>query len=251
MTHSSPSDAVLLQSTKGAVRILTMNRGSKHNALNTELTQSLLDALRAADRDDAVGALILDGAGPSFCAGADLSEFKDLTPENQRLVLDRADLTCALHRQIQNGRKPVIGVAHGNALGGGAGLAIACDLLVAAPDLRLGYPEMRHSIVPALVMTGLQRQFGRKAAFRMIALGEILSAGEARQAGVVNEVAADREAALALALDWAGRLARANPMAMAATKELFYRVADLPFEAAMQAGRDTNALMRGFRGGKA
>ncbi|ESR23007.1 Enoyl-CoA hydratase [Lutibaculum baratangense AMV1] len=234
----------MLVEDRGAVRIVTMNRPDKLNALNTELTQALHDALLAADRDEAVRAIVLAGAGRAFCAGADLAEFKDLRPENQDLVLKRADLTCRLQSMLQGLSKPIVSAVQGAAVGGGAGLAIGCDMMVAGETLKFGYPELRHSIVPALVMTGLQRSLGRKAAFEMVSLGRLIGAEEARALGLANRVAADP---MAEALEIADAWAAASPMAMAAVKSLFYRVADLPHEAAMAAGRDVNALMRGFR----
>lgn len=229
-----------------AVRIVRMNRPDKLNALNTDLTQGLLDALAAADEDEAVRAVVLAGEGRGFCAGADLAEFKDLTPEHQHRVLARADLTCRLQSKLQEMKKPVVSAVQGAAIGGGAGLAIACDMMVAGADLKFGYPELKHDIVPALVMTGLQRQLGRKAAFEMISLGRLIGAEEAQALGLANRVVA-AVAVVDAALEIAGQWAKANPMAMAAAKALFYRVADLPFDAAMAAGRDVNALMRGFR----
>ncbi|HEV2501881.1 MAG TPA: enoyl-CoA hydratase/isomerase family protein [Mesorhizobium sp.] len=229
-----------------SVRIIRMNRPDKLNALNTELTQGVLDALNAADGDDAVRAVVLAGEGKGFCAGADLSEFKDLTPDQQHRVLIRADLTCRLQSRLQEMKKPVVSAVHGAAVGGGAGLAIGCDMMVAGADLKFGYPELKHDIVPALVMTGLQRQLGRKAAFEMVSLGRLIGAEEAQALGLTNRVVAV-EAVIDTALEIANQWAKANPMAMAAAKALFYRVADLPFDAAMAAGRDVNALMRGFR----
>lgn len=243
-------EAVLLTETRGAVRILRMNRPGKLNALNTALTQAILDGLEAAERDEAVRAVVLTGEGRAFCAGADLAEFKDLTPAQGHLVALRADLTCRTQSAVQKMGKPVVAAVRGAAVGGGAGLAIGCDMAVAGTDLQLGYPELRHSIVPALVMTGLQRQLGRKLAFELISLGRMLGAEEALAAGLVNCVAAP-EAVEAEALAIAERWAAASPQAMAAAKTLFYRVADLPFDAAMAAGRDVNALMRGFREQKA
>lgn len=231
---------------RDAVRIIRMNRPDKLNALNTELTQGLLDALNAADGDDTIRAVVLAGEGKGFCAGADLSEFKDLTPDQQHRVLARADLTCRLQSKLQEMKKPVVSAVQGAAVGGGAGLAIGCDMMVAGADLKFGYPELKHDIVPALVMTGLQRQLGRKAAFEMVSLGRLIGAEEAQALGLANRVVA-RGAVIDAALEIATQWARANPMAMAAAKALFYRVADLPFDAAMAAGRDVNALMRGFR----
>ena len=104
------------------VRVLTLNRPDKHNALNTLLTQQLLDALRQTEHDDSVHAVVLTGAGKSFCAGADTSEFSSLVPDNPQAVMRRADLTSALHLSFSQLSKPVIAAVHGNALGGGAGL---------------------------------------------------------------------------------------------------------------------------------
>ena len=96
----------LLMENRGAVRILTMNRPEKRNALNSELTQGLLDALRAADTDDSVGAVVLTGAGQGFCAGADLSEFKDL--QAAVAAENRAELTMQLHLVFSRISKPVV-----------------------------------------------------------------------------------------------------------------------------------------------
>jgi enoyl-CoA hydratase/carnithine racemase len=239
------SDVLLIEN-EGGVRILRMNRPDKLNALNTALTQALLDALEAADTDEGVRAIVLTGEGRGFCAGADLAEFKDLTPEHQNRVIKRADLTCRTQSVLQKLSKPVVSAVRGVAVGGGAGLAIGCDMMVAGTDLKFGYPELKHSIVPALVMTGMQRQLGRKIAFELISLGRLLGAEEAQALGLANRVVAP-EAVLDAALEIARAWAKASPMAMAAAKNLFYRVADLPYDAAMAAGRDVNALMRGFR----
>ena len=246
MSDIETAEAVLQIEDRGPVRILTMNRPKKLNALNTELTRSLRDALRAADAESSVRAVVLAGAGRGFCAGADLSEFKELTPAQQHLVVERADLTCETQSMLQKLAKPIVSAVQGVAVGGGAGLAIGCDFMVAGEDLKFGYPELKHSIVPALVMTGLQRQLGRKIAFELISLGRLLTADEAEGLRLANRVVPPEEV-LANAIEVAEAWAQANPMAMAAAKSLFYRVADLPFDAAMAAGRDVNALMRGFR----
>jgi enoyl-CoA hydratase/carnithine racemase len=237
---------VLIVENRGPVRIVALNRPDKLNALDTALTQALCDALEAADRDAGVRAIVLTGAGRAFCAGADLSEFKHLTPANQELVEKRADLTCRTQAMLQKLSKPVVSAARGAAVGGGAGLAIGCDMMVAGADLKFGYPELKHAIVPALVMTGLQRSLGRKAAFEMISLGRLIGAEEALTLGLANRVVEPDQvvdAAVAIAEQWAA----ANPRAMAAVKSLYYQVADLPYDEAMAAGRDVNARMRAFR----
>lgn len=239
--------SVLLTEDRGAVRIVRLNRPDKMNALNTALTQALLDALTAADADTNVRAIVLCGAGRAFCAGADLAEFKDLTPDQQDRVTARADLTCRTQSMLQKLSKPVVAAVHGVAMGGGAGLAIGSDMVVAASEgVRFGYPELKHSIVPALVMTGLVHNLGRKAAFELVSLGRILNGAEMIELGIANRLAPAEEVeaeAVKIAEQWAA----ANPRAMAAAKSLFYRVADLPYDAAMAAGKDVNALMRSFR----
>lgn len=244
MFDVSEKDLILTED-RGAVRIVTLNRPDKLNALNTALTRGLLDALLAADGDDAVRAVVLAGAGRGFCAGADLSEFKHLTPAQSGAVEARADLTCATQMAMQKMAKPVVSAVQGAAVGGGAGLAIGCDMVVASRTLKFGYPELRHSIVPALVMTGLVRALGRKQAFEMVSLGRLIGADEALSLGLVNRVVDGDPlpAAIEIAETWAAY----EPRAMKAAKSLLYRVEDLPLEPAMQAGRDVNALMRSFR----
>jgi enoyl-CoA hydratase/carnithine racemase len=234
----------LLIENRGAVRILTMNRPEKRNALNSELTQGLLDALRAADADESVGCIVLTGAGPGFCAGADLSEFKDL--QQAVAAENRAELTMQLHLAFSQIRVPVVTAINGHAMGGGAGLAIAGDLAVMAEGAKLGYPEPKHGIVAAIVMANLVRQVGRKAAFELVALGEPIEAQRALQLGMVNKVV-DRTDLLPEGLAMAEKLAAIKRPAMAQTKRLFHEVADLPLAAALERGRDTNKRMRNFQ----
>ena len=237
---------ILLAEDRGAVRILTMNRPEKRNALDTALSRALLDGLRAADAADAVACVVLAGAGPGFCAGADLSEFKDLTPDKQHLVEERAELTMQLHLAFSKMAKPVVTAINGAAMGGGAGLAIAGDLAVMAQSAKIGYPETRHGIVAAIVMANLVRQVGRKAAFELVALGEPIGAARALALGMVNRVVADHDL-LSEALVFAQQLANTKTEALRATKQLFHEVADLPLEEALKRGRETNKRMRAFR----
>jgi enoyl-CoA hydratase/carnithine racemase len=233
----------LLVANQGAVRVLTLNRPEKRNALNTALTQDLLEALRAAEQDESVAAIVLTGAGPGFCAGADLTEFKDL--QNEDLAEKRAELTMQLHLVFSRMRKPVVTAINGPAMGGGAGLAIAGDLAVMAENAKLGYPETRHGIVAAIVLGNLVRQVGRKAAFELVSLGEPINAARALQLGMVNRVV-PQEDLLAESLVLAERLAAVHRPAMAETKRLFHEIADLSLAEALERGRDANKRMRSF-----
>jgi enoyl-CoA hydratase/carnithine racemase len=233
----------LMVENRGAIRLLTLDRPDKRNALDTALTRALLEALRATDEDDSVRAIVLTGAGPGFCAGADLSEFKGLA--DPKAAEARADLTMNLHLIFSKLVKPVVTAINGAAMGGGAGLAIAGDMAVMAEGAKLGYPETKHGIVAAIVMANLVRQVGRKSAFELVALGEPIGAARALELGLVNRVVPDR-LVVAEALHLAERLAAVHPPAMALTKRLFYEVADLGLEAALERGRDANKRMRRF-----
>jgi enoyl-CoA hydratase/carnithine racemase len=233
----------LLIQNRGAVRVLTMNRPEKRNALNTELTKALLDALRAADGDEGIGCIVLTGAGQGFCAGADVTEFKGL--KDPAAADARAQLTMELHLAFSRISKPVIAAINGAAMGGGAGLAIAGDLAVMADDAKLGYPETKHGIVAAIVLGNLVRQAGRKAAFELVAFGEPIDAHRAMDLGLVNYVFSQKDL-LPQAMKLAEKLCAVDRTALAETKRLFHEAADLPLDKALERGRDTNRRMRSF-----
>ena len=234
---------MLLVENRGRVRVLTLNRPEKRNALNTELTRRLLEALRSADTDESVACIVLTGAGQGFCAGADLSEFKSLA--DPLAAEARAELTMQLHLAFSKISKPVITAINGAAMGGGAGLAIAGDLAIMARTAKLGYPETRHGIVAAIVLANLVRQVGRKAAFELVSLGEPIDAPHALALGMVNRVVPD-SALMDEAFYFAEKLAAASPAAMVETTRLFHEVADLPLAQALEKGRDANQRMRSF-----
>jgi enoyl-CoA hydratase/carnithine racemase len=233
----------LLVEDKGAVRILTLNRPEKRNALDTALSRELLEALRTADADEAVRCVVLTGAGAAFCAGADLSEFKGLS--DPKAAETRAELTMNLHLIFSKMITPVVTAINGAAMGGGAGLAIAGDLAVMAESAKLGYPETRHGIVAAIVMANLVRQVGRKAAFELVALAEPIGAARALELGMVNRVVPSSKL-MKEALSLAVKLAAVARPAMAQTKKLFHEVVDLALPQALERGRDVNKRMRNF-----
>jgi enoyl-CoA hydratase/carnithine racemase len=234
----------LLIESRGKVRILTLNRPEKRNALDTALTQALLQALRSADSDDSADAIVLTGAGQGFCAGADLSEFKDL--KEATAAEARAELTMQLHLVFSKMTTPVVTAINGAAMGGGAGLALAGDLAVMGEGAKLGYPEAKHGIVAAIVMANLVRQVGPKAAFELVALGEPIGAARAVTLGLVNYAVPDADV-LPKAIALAEKLAAVSKPAMAHTKSLFYEALDLSLEESLKRAREVNKKMRGFR----
>ena len=235
---------VLRVEDQGAVRILRMNRPDKLNALNTDLLISLHTALKDAEQDDTVRALVLTGEGRGFSAGADLGEFRgDKTPESVKRNALRSDLMGAIQILLRKLTKPVVAAVHGAAIGGGAAFAISCDMVVAGSNLKLGYPELNHQLTPTGVMTSLLKQAGTKIVFEMISLGANFTAEEALQFGLVNRVVAVEsvlETSLQIANTWADR----DPVQMAAVKNMFYRMGELSFENGLALGRDVSIAMR-------
>ncbi len=239
---------LLLVEDQGAVRVLTLNRPEKLNALNTALTQALVDGLRAADQAAHVHVVVLTGAGRAFCAGADTSEFKSLTPAHAERVAARSQLTMQSHLLFSQMHTPVISAVRGAAMGGGAGLALAADICIASDTLKLGYPEIQHGILPAIVLTNLTRQIGRKAAFELVARGQSIGADRALALGAINRVVADAQL-MQEALTLAQELAAHPPDALFALKRLFYSVVDQPLAAGLELGRKANIEMRAAHSG--
>jgi methylglutaconyl-CoA hydratase len=157
--------------------------------------------------------------------------------------LDDAKALGHVFHTIRRMEKPVVALVKGRAYAGGAGLATACDIVLAHEEARFSYPEVTIGFVPAMVMTMLRRSVGEKQAFDLVSTGRILSADEAREIGLVSRVfAASEFQGLSLAL--LEQLAKQPRSAMAATKSLFYKLDNLGFLDGISAGIVANADAR-------
>ena len=194
------------------VRVLTIDRPEKLNALDAELLEALDAAFTEAGQDPQVRVVVLTGAGPkAFVAGADIARMHTLSAiEGREFSL----LGQRLMRRIERLPKPVIAMVNGYALGGGLELAMACHLRIAADSARLGQPEVNLGLIPGFGGTQrLLRLAGRAATLELCLLGTPVDAGRALQLGLVNRVvpAADLEAET---LKLAALLAAAAPLAL-------------------------------------
>jgi methylglutaconyl-CoA hydratase len=235
---------LLLSSVEAGILSLTLNRPDKRNALNSELIDLLHQALERADLDAEVRVVLIRGAGKDFCAGADLDELlasadRDLA-ENEAAALRLG----TLFRRVRELPKPVLAMVHGRALAGGAGLATACDLVIAGNGAQLGYPEIQRGFAPAMVMALLRRLVGEKVALDLVLTGRVMTAEEAQAAGLVSRVVPD--AALEReALGLASRLASSSATAMGITKRLFYELDTRTLADGIALGARVNAVARG------
>jgi methylglutaconyl-CoA hydratase len=241
---SGPSTASPLRTELAAgVLTLTLDRPDKRNALDASLIDALSAALERADLDAEVRVVALRGAGKDFCAGADLQELLDSADrspdENEASAVRLGQLFLTIRRLP----KPVVAIVQGRALAGGAGLATACDLVLAGAGAQLGYPEIQRGFVPAMVMTLLRRLAGERTALDLVLTGRILGADEARAFGLVSRVFSDER------LDVESRtllasLAAASPTALALTKRLFHELDGLGVEDGIRLGARVNAQAR-------
>jgi enoyl-CoA hydratase len=231
---------VLTTATPWGVR-LTLNRPAKLNALNGPLVAELLLALDAAEADDRVRVIVLEGAGRAFCSGYDLAEETAggvHGPVQWRELL-AADVAATL--RFLDSPKPVIARIHGYALAGGLELAMACDLVVAAEGTKLGEPEIRYGSAPVTLL--MPFLIGQKRTRELLLTGDLIDAHEAERMGLVNRVV-PMEGLDAEVDALADRLARTPPEVMAPTKRMLNRAMDAAgFRLAVEAGLDLGAII--------
>ena len=223
---------------------ITLNRAEKRNAINAASVELLHQFLEQADLDANVRVVLIRGAGKDFCAGADLDELlasADQTADQNEASAYRLG---QIFERIRTLPKPVVALVQGRALAGGAGLATACDLVLASDTAQLGYPEIQRGFVPAMVATLLQRATGEKIALDLILTGRLLGAEEARAVGLISRVVPAGELendGIQLAL----RLAGASATALALTKRVFFEQEGKSFAEGIGLGARVNAVARG------
>lgn len=225
------------------VMTLRLNRPEKRNALDSVTIEALHAALDQAELDAAVRVIAIRGEGKDFCAGADLDELlasASLPAEQNEVNALRLGSIFTRMRGIQ---KSVVAIVHGRALAGGAGLATAADLVIAAESSQFGYPEVQRGFVPAMVMTMLRRVAGEKRAFDLVATGRLVGAREALEIGLVSRVVADADLET-VASETIGKLAANSASAVALIKQLFYQLDGRSFSEGIELGARVNAIAR-------
>lgn len=226
----------------GGVARITLNRPEKRNAITGEMMSALRGALQRAADDATVRVLLIRGAGKDFCAGLDLSEVLKSAEDADASVASArrlGDLYIAMRRHP----KPIIAAVHGRALGGGAGIATACDLIIAAESAQFGYPEVKLGFIPAIVATMLRRAVNERQAMELALTGEPLSATRAFAIGLINRVVRDAEFDAEVER-YVAPLAGNSATAMNLSKRLLYETDGMSFEASIEAGVQANVQAR-------
>ncbi len=202
---------------RGVVAVITISRPERRNALGSETTRALRDALRQLDRDSGCSVIVLTGAPPAFCAGSDLKELGGLSVEQMR---DHEAVTAEVARGIGYLDKPVVAAVEGYALGGGFILATCCDVVVTSNEARWHLPEVKIGWLPPWGLQSLLARVGPSRA-RLLTWGpEPIDGAEAHRLGVAD-YAVPQGSALEKAVAVAQSLASLPREAVASTKRIF------------------------------
>jgi enoyl-CoA hydratase/carnithine racemase len=224
----------IVTETKNKAAIITLSREERRNAISPTMVIELFDALKNYDDDPNILAIVLTGAGSkAFCAGADFGEAISATAS----LLDRHEEQrrfAELFKVIKGLQKPLLGRINGHALGGGFGLACACDIVIAAEDCRFGTPEINVGLFPYVIMATLLRSTSApKRLLELMLTGERLDAREAQQLGLVNYVVP--RAQLDEKVDEIiKKITSKSPAILRLGRRAFYTMRDMEYEKALE-----------------
>ena len=242
------TEATVLQEMRGAVALITLNRPQALNSFTREMHRALAQALQRVEADRSVKALVLTGAGRGFCAGLDLGEL-DFSPGDDRMeranpgpVIDQAFNPLA--RQLMALRVPTVAAVNGVAAGAGASLAMTCDLAVAAPGASFVQAFSRIGLIPDAGGSWLLvKKLGLARAMGCALLGDKVGAKDAKEWGMIWDVAPEGQDCVDAALALAQRLAALPTQALVATRKLLRAAASNDLDAQLDLERDTQSAL--------
>lgn len=213
---------VLVTEPRQNVALVTLNRAAKRNALSLALVTELASALKGAEEDDGIRCVVITGDEYAFSAGADINDQLE-----HGLDVVFADKRLKAWKMIEQFRKPLVAAVDGYAVGGGCELALLADIIIAGETACFGQPEIKIGIFPGDGATQrLVRCIGKSMAMKMILSGEFIDASEAKEIGLVAEVAQGK--AIERALDLAASIADKSPIALQLAKESVLKAFELP-----------------------
>ena len=217
------------------IAVVVVNRPEKRNALNAQVRAELLQALDAIRADESARVVIITGAGDkAFIAGADINEFAQRTPVQQRAVMSER----TVFDEIAAFPKPVIAMINGFALGGGCEIALACDIRVATRSSKLGQPEIKLGIIPGGGGTQrLPRLIGSGRAMRLILTGELIDGVEAERIGLVDVLTED-DALHETTMQLARSIAAQSPLTLKLAKTALRAAEEMPLGAGLSLERE-------------
>lgn len=217
---------------EAGVATIWMNRPDVHNAFNAQLIADLTAACIELDADDTVRAVVLAGRGKSFSAGADLNWMKAAGEASEAENFADAMKLAGMLRTLAEMKKPTIARVHGAALGGGMGLASACDICIASDRAVFATSEVKFGIIPSAISPYVLRAIGERQAYRYFQTAERINATRAAELGLAHEAVATEELD-AKVKDVVEALLQGGPKSQAAAKDLIRAVANRPVSDAL------------------
>ena len=240
---TSPAYETIRVERSAKVGRIWLDRPEVHNAFNSKMVGELRAALRSLAADDAVRVVVLSGTGKSFCAGADLNWMRQIIRYSyEQNLAESLELAEWLH-ELSALPKPTVARVNGAAIGGGAGFASACDIIIASTDARFGLSEVKIGLVPACIAPYVLRRTGEGRARQYFLTGERFDARRALEIGLVN-VAVEPAELDRKVDDVVSSLISSGPEALAKAKELLARVPGMSFD---EAKRYTAEMIAGLR----
>jgi methylglutaconyl-CoA hydratase len=228
------SYATLDVAINNAVATIALNRPDVHNAFDETLIAELTSALRALGGIDAVRAVVLMGAGASFCAGADLNWMRRMARFTHAQNVADAGALATMLATLHDLPKPTIARVHGVAFGGGIGLVACCDVAIATQDAMFAFSESRLGLIPATIAPYVVEAIGVRAARRLFLTGERFTAAEAFRLGLLHDIPVPAELDARIG-EFLHALLRAGPRAQAECKALLRAVSGRPIGPAVIA----------------
>ncbi|MHA1528318.1 MAG: crotonase/enoyl-CoA hydratase family protein [Alphaproteobacteria bacterium] len=223
-------ETILITRDRRCVATLTLNRPEKHNALNAEMIAEVTEAAAELASDATIRAVILTGAGTSFCAGGDLAWMREQTTASRAGRIAEATRLALMLKALNELPKPLIGRVQGQAFGGGMGLMSVCDVTIAVTGPRFGFTETRLGLIPATISPYVVARMGLARAREVFASARGFDAHEAVRLRLATRAVAPDDLDAAVEAEIAPYLAVA-PGAAAASKALLFRLAR-PIDAA-------------------
>lgn len=217
-------------SDRNGVALVTLNRPDVHNAFNETLIAELTDALRALDANPRVRAIVLLGAGKSFCAGADLKWMERMAGYAYEQNIADAGALARLLQTLACVGKPTIARVHGPSFGGGVGLVACCDIAIATQDATFTLSEVKLGLIPATIGPYVVEAIGVRHARRYMISAERFDAAEAYRIGLVHDIVPNVEALDGRINELLGSLLLGGPHAQKAAKALIRAIAHRPID---------------------
>ncbi len=232
-THNNNPDAVVLTEKRDATQWITINRPERRNAINLEVVSLIHQYLLEAQQDHSIRAIVLTGIGDkAFCAGADLNP----NTEGRAFGVDFSNPThyiINLFKAIEDCRLPIIARINGAAMAGGFGLLCACDMAIAADDVKFGTPESKVGVVPMMILTYMLRLVPRRKLMEMSITGEPFDAATALDMGIIN-YAVPRDQLDTKLNEFIGTITNKSPTAIRLFKQAFHAMQDMELRQAFE-----------------